>query len=54
MLASLNQLPIAEESTLESVRVLKHLTKAHRYLAELKGMAQTIPNEGILVSSLTM
>ncbi len=51
---SLNPLPLAEESALESVRVLKSLAKAHRFLAELKGIAQTIPNEGILISSLTM
>ena len=50
----LNPLPLAEESALESVRVLKSLAKAHRFLAELKGIAQTIPNEGILISSLTM
>ena len=51
---ALNLLPIAEESALESVQVLKSLTTAHRFLAELKGIAQTIPNEGILISSLTM
>ncbi len=39
---------------LESDRVLRSLVKAHRYLAELKGMARTIPNEGLLVSTLSL
>lgn len=47
-------LPIADEAALESVRVLKALTRAHRYLAELKGVAKSMPNEGILISSLTL
>ncbi len=51
---SLKNLPIFEEPLLESVAVLKALTKAHRYLAELKGVAKSIPNEGILISTLTM
>ena len=50
----LAKLPLPEESSLESVQVLKALTRAHRFLAELKGVAQTIPNEGILISTLTM
>lgn len=54
MESSLAQLPISDEVLLESVQVLKALTRAHRFLAELKGVAQTIPNEGILISSLTM
>jgi len=54
MTSSLPQLPLANESTLESVPILKSLARAHRYLAELKGVAKTIPNEGILISTLTM
>jgi Fic family protein len=54
MESSLTNLPISNESLLESVPVLKALTRAHRFLAELKGVAKTIPNEGILISSLTM
>ncbi len=50
----LANLPLPDESILESIPVLKALTKAHRFLAELKGMAKTIPNEGILISTLTM
>jgi len=54
MESSLANLPLPDESSLETVKVLKALNKAHRYLAELKGVAKTIPNEGILISSLTM
>ena len=38
----------------ESKAVLKQLSSAHRRLAELKGIAETIPNEHILISSLTL
>ena len=39
---------------LESKDVLKQLSKANRQLAELKGIAHAIPNEQILISSLTL
>ncbi|MBE6267157.1 MAG: Fic family protein [Prevotella ruminicola] len=39
---------------LETREVLKQLNRANRKLAELKGVAQTIPNERILISSLTL
>lgn len=38
----------------ESKAVLKQLSAAHRRLAELKGIAETIPNEQILISTLTL
>ena len=38
----------------ESVEVLTKLAQAHRYLAELKGLARSIPNEGILIDTLTL
>lgn len=50
----LEKLPFKAEAGLESVEILKKLAQAHRYLAELKGVAKTIPNEGILISTLTM
>jgi len=50
----LTDLPISNEVALESVAVLRCLTRAHRYLAELKGVAKTIPNEEILILTLTM
>jgi Fic family protein len=49
---TLKNLPPAID--LETKPVLKKLASAHRYLAELKGMAATIPNESILISTLTL
>ena len=39
-------------SECETPAVLRELARAHRYLAELKGLAQSIPNERILISTL--
>ena len=41
--------PLPPEGELETPAVLKELVRAHRYLAELKGVAKTIPNENILI-----
>ena len=38
----------------ETPQVLKALARAHRYLAELKGRAATIPNQGILIDTLSL
>ncbi len=45
-------LPLAYD--LETKAILKQLNQANRRLAELKGVALTIPNENILVSTLTL
>ena len=52
--SSLTRLPLPRERELESVALLKQVARAHRYLAELKGVAKTIPNEAILISTLSM
>lgn len=39
---------------LESEAVLRVLVTAHRYLAELKGISRTIPNEKLLISTLSL
>lgn len=39
---------------LESLRVLKLLPEAHRALAELKGVAQSIPQQDILINTLAI
>ena len=44
------ELPLAID--VESKTVLKRLPKAHAALAELKGIASTIPNQGILINAL--
>ncbi|MEA3499916.1 MAG: Fic/DOC family N-terminal domain-containing protein [Candidatus Marinimicrobia bacterium] len=46
----LKKLPIKKD--IETKRVLKKLSTAHRALAELKGIAETIPNENILINTL--
>lgn len=46
--------PLPPEGLLETPAVLRELIKAHRYLAELKGVAKTIPNETILISTLAL
>ncbi|MEG2180226.1 MAG: Fic/DOC family N-terminal domain-containing protein [Bacteroidales bacterium] len=39
---------------LETKLILKQLNQANKKLAELKGVARTIPNENILISTLTL
>lgn len=49
------QIPILPlEYDLQTVAVLRQVNQASRMLAELKGVALTIPNESILISSLTL
>ena len=46
----LKKLPV--EKDLETIEILKKLATAHRALAELKGVATSIPNESILINTL--
>ena len=46
----LKKLPV--EKDLETKEILKKLATAHRALAELKGVATSIPNESILINTL--
>ncbi|MDP1725574.1 MAG: Fic family protein [Bacteroidota bacterium] len=39
---------------IETKTVLKKAAEAHRYLAELKGVAHSIPNQNILIDTLTL
>lgn len=39
---------------LETARVLRQLVEAHRHLAELKGVTTSIPNESILMDTLSL
>lgn len=48
----LPQLPPLQE--IETIAILKQLSQSHRYLAELKGTSKTIPNESILINTLTL
>lgn len=51
-MSTIKPLPFAQE--IETRVVLKKLAKAHQALAELKGIAASIPNEGILISTLSL
>jgi Fic family protein len=51
---SVSPLPLEKESELETITVLKQCNAASRSLAELKGAAQSIPNENILISTITL
>ena len=48
----ISDLPLQHD--LETKRVLKQLNLSNKKLAELKGVAQTIPNENILINTLTL
>jgi len=48
-------LPLLPPSTeLETKAVLKKCSQANRYLAELKGISYTIPNQNILINTLSI
>ncbi len=51
---NLPQLPLADIANWETRNVLKKAAEAHRYLAELKGVAASIPNEAILINTLAL
>jgi Fic family protein len=49
------QLPaLPPPGELETPAVLRELTRAHRHLAELKGRAASIPNQSILIDTLSL
>lgn len=48
------ELPFDNMESLETRAVLKKLSTANRYLAELKGVVSSIPNEAILINTLVL
>ncbi len=50
----IENLPLPAMEQLETRAVLKKTAEAHRYLAELKGVAASIPNEAILINTLSL
>lgn len=48
----LKSLEALDPARFDTVSILKKLTSAHRHLAELKGVAATMPNQGILINTL--
>ena len=51
---SLKSLPFTDELSFETIDILKQTAEAHRFLAELKGISTTLPNERMLISSLSI
>jgi len=47
---SIEQFPTAEQ--LANTAIYKKLISAHRYLAELKGVCRSMPNQAILINTL--
>lgn len=47
-------LPLPPLKEIETKNVLRKAASAHRFLAELKGVAATIPNENILINTLVL
>ena len=54
MSQKLQPLPLPSIDQWETRAVLKKTAEAHRYLAELKGVAASIPNEAILINTLSL
>ena len=46
----LEMLPLKKD--IETKRILKQLSRTSRALAELKGVAQTMPNQNILINAI--
>ena len=54
MIKPLIPLPLPGNIDIETPGILRQLARAHRRLAELKGAAKTIPNEAILIDTLSL
>lgn len=51
-MSTLPPLPLTNPAVLETREVWVALTEAHRHLAELKGLCESLPNQGILLDTL--
>jgi len=51
-MSKLSPLPLPNLATLETRAVWAALTEAHRHLAELKGLCESLPNQSILLDTL--
>ena len=51
-MTKLPSLPLADLRALDTREVWAALTEAHRHLAELKGLCESLPNQGILLDTL--
>ena len=50
----MNELDIPSSASLEVKAVWQNLAEAHRYLAELKGLCESLPNRSILLDTLAI
>ena len=50
----MNELDIPSSASLEVKAVWQNLAEAHRYLAELKGLCESLPNRAILLDTLAI
>ena len=53
-MSTLPRLPLTDPTVLETREVWAALTEAHRHLAELKGLCESLPNRGILLDTLAI
>lgn len=53
-MTTLPPLPLKEISSLDTREVWAALTQAHRQVAELKGLCESLPNQGILLDTLSI
>ncbi len=53
-MSMLPPLPLSNIAVLETKAVWAALTEAHRQLAELKGLCESLPNQGILLDTLSI
>ena len=51
-MSTLSPLPLTNLAALDTREVWATLTEAHRHLAELKGLCESLPNQGILLDTL--
>jgi Fic family protein len=50
----LSPLPLEQFALLDNRKIWKSLTEAHRYLAELKGLCESLPNRTLLLDTLSI
>ncbi len=53
-MSSLDPLPLQDPSSFDTREVWTALTEAHRHLAELKGLCESLPNQAILLDTLAI
>lgn len=47
-------MPLPPQINFENPRIFKKLIEAHKHLAELKGLSQSIPNQRVLINTLAL